>query len=126
MNDFNRFFEALQQSLLNDDFVKLTLSKPTRKGEGLVINVYLRLFLVDDKQIFELKYRYATEEIYKQFTLEDSILELEKLLTETFRLGTLFTLTKDLQVLISKKKLVSYRELAPSFKNKLPEIGLSS
>ena len=89
-------------------------------------NVYVRLFLVDGKQIFEFKYRYATQEIYKQFSLKKAISELEKLLSETFRLGTLFTLSEDLQVLISKNKMVSYRDNAPSFKNKLPEIPLQS
>ena len=126
MSDFTHFFEALEQGLLNDEFVKLTLSKPTRKGEGLVNNVYVRLFLVDGKQIFEFKYRYATQENYKQFSLKSGISELEKLLSETFRLGTLFTLSEDLQVLISKNKMISYRENAPSFKNKLPEIPLQS
>jgi len=126
MSDFNHFFEAVQQSLLNNEFVKLTLSKPVRKGEGLINNVYLRLFEIEGKPIFEFKYRYATEEKYKQFSLHEAISEVEKLLTESFRLGTLFTLSQDLLVLISKKKLVSYRENAPSFKNKLPEIPLKS
>lgn len=121
MSNINIFFEALKESLENDNFVKLTLSKPIRKSEGL-LNIYLRLFIIEEKPIFQWKYRYTTEEKYQQLTLEQTITELEKLLLNTFRLGTLFTLNEDLQVLISKKKLVSYRDTAPSFKNKLPEI----
>ena len=41
---------------------------------------------------------------------------------ESFRAGTLFTLNEDLLVMISKKKLISYRENSPSFKNKLPDV----
>ena len=51
MSEFKEFFEALQQSLVSDEFVKLTLSKPIRKSEGL-LNVYLRLILVDGKETF--------------------------------------------------------------------------
>ena len=125
MTDFNHFFETLQQSLKNDAFVKLTLSKPLRKSEGL-INVYMRFFLVDGKEIFQFKYRHTSEEKYKQFSLNDAIIQIEKLLLETFRTGTLFTLQEDLLILVSKKKAISYRENTPSFKNKLPEISLGS
>ena len=121
MSDFNHLFETLQQSLTNDKFVKLTVSKPLRKSEGL-LNVYMRLFVIDGKEIFQLKYRYQTEEKYQQFSLKEVITELEKLLLEFFRAGTLFTLNEDLLVMVSKKKAVSYRDNAPSFKNKLPEI----
>ena len=125
MSEFKNLFETLQQSLTNDAFVKLTLSKPLRKSEGL-LNVYMRLFTVDDKQVFELKYRYAEEQKYKQFSFDEATVEIEKLLLETFRAGTLFTLNEDLLIMVSKKKAVSYRDNAPSFKNKLPEIPLQS
>ena len=125
MSEFKHLFETLQQSLTNDAFVKLTLSKPLRKSEGL-LNVYMRLFMVDGKEIFEFKYRYTEEQKYKQFSLEEAKTELEKLLLTSFRAGTLFTLNEDLIIMVSKKKAVSYRDNAPSFKNKLPEIPLQS
>lgn len=125
MSEFKNLFEILQQSLLNDEFVKLTLSKPIRKSEGL-INVYMRFFLIDGKQVFQLKYRYSSEEKYKQFSFEEVISEIEILLLNSFRTGTLFTLSEDLLVRVSKKKMISYIENAPSFKNKLPEIPLKS
>ena len=125
MSEFKHLFETLQQSIANDEFVKLTLSKPIRKSEGL-LNVYMRLFLIDGKEIFQFKYRYAKDNQYKQFSLEEAILELEKLLIESFRAGTLFTLIEDLLIGVSKKKLVSYRNNAPSFKNKLPDVPLES
>lgn len=114
-------FEVFEQSLSADAFVKLTVSKPLRKREGL-LNVYVRLFIIDGKEIFQFKYRYETENKYKQLSFAAAIVALEVLLMESFRAATLFTLHEDLLVLISKNKLVSYRENAPSFKNKLPEI----
>lgn len=126
MSEFSRFFETLEQSLTNDGFVKLTLSKPVRKSEGGLLNVYMRLFMVASKAVFQFKYRYATEEKYQQFSLNEAISELEKLLLESFRTATLFTLSEDVLVMVSKKKAVSYRDNAPSFKNKLPEVPLQS
>tara|TARA_B110000091_G_scaffold96424_1_gene105002 strand:- start:1071 stop:1457 length:387 start_codon:yes stop_codon:yes gene_type:complete len=125
MSEFKTLFETVQNSLTNNEFVKLTFSKPLRKSEGLK-NVYMRLFLVDGKQIFQFKYRHETEELYKQFSLAEAFVEIEKLLMETFRAGTLFTLSEDLLILVSKKKVVSYRDNAPSFRNLLPEIALQS
>ncbi len=125
MSDFKVFFETLRNSVINDEFVKLTLSKPIRKSNGL-LNVYLRLFEIDGKEVFQFKYRYATDNTYKQFSLKEAISELEQLLMESFRVGTLFTLNEDLLVTVSKKKVISYRDNAPSFKNKLPEIPLES
>ncbi|WP_166384686.1 MULTISPECIES: hypothetical protein [unclassified Polaribacter] len=125
MSEFKVLFETLQRSLTNDEFVKLTLSKPMRKSEGL-LNVYVRLFKVDGEDVFELKYRHAEENEFLQFSLEGVMTEVEKLLMETFRAATLFTLSEDLIVMVSKKKLVSYRDNAPSFKNKLPEIPMQS
>ncbi|MBT3741622.1 MAG: hypothetical protein HOG32_05340 [Polaribacter sp.] len=125
MSDFKHLFNILEHSIASNKFVKLTLSKPLRKSEGL-LNVYVRLFVVDKKEVFQLKYRYPTEEKYQQFSLEDVKTELEKLLIVSFRAGTLFTLSEDLLVMVSRKKAVSYRENSPSFKNKLPEILLKS
>ena len=125
MSDFKHLFNILEHSIASNKFVKQTLSKPLRKSEGL-LNVYVRLFVVDKKEVFQLKYRYPTEEKYQQFSLEDVKTELEKLLIVSFRAGTLFTLSEDLLVMVSKKKAVSYRENSPSFKNKLPEILLKS
>ena len=125
MSEFNEFFEALQQSVANDDFVKLTISKPHRKNEGL-LNVYVRLYANEGKQTFEFKYRHVTENLYKNFSIETAMVELEKLLLDTFRAGTLFTLSYDLLVMVSKKKQVSCRDTAPSFKNKLPIISKES
>ena len=122
MSEFKDFFEALQQSLTDDEFVKLTLSKPLRKREGL-LNVYLRLYLIDGKEVFEFKYLYEETNEFKQFSLKETKIELEKLFLTTFRTGTLFSLSYDLLVTVSKKKKVSYRDTAPSFGNKLPEIS---
>ena len=120
MNEFQQLSEALKSSIEQDNFVKITLSKPISKSFNLP-NVYVRLVTIQDKKVFQFKYRYTTNDQTKNFELDDAIVALETLLLEKFRAGTLFTLDSDLQILVSKKKKVSYRKGAPSFKNKLPE-----
>ena len=122
MSDFNEFFEAFEQSVTNNDFVKLTISKPMKKSEGLQ-NVYVRFFLIDGKQVFEFKYRHTSENIFKKLSLVAAKVEIEKLLLNTFRTATLFTLSYDLLAMVSKTKKVSCRDTPPSFRNKLPEVS---
>jgi SAM-dependent methyltransferase len=120
MNDFQRLKETLSQSVLDNNFVKLTLSKPIRKSDGLP-NVYVRLVKIKGDELFQFTYHYSTNDKVKNYTLKEAISELEVLLAENFRAAMLFTLANDLMVFISKKKVVSYRLNAPSFTNKLPE-----
>ncbi|TVZ55034.1 methyltransferase family protein [Lutibacter sp. Hel_I_33_5] len=120
MNDFSNLYDTLRESITKDNFVKLTLSKPIRKSEELQ-NVYVRQIVLKGEQSFQFLYRNKTNDYVKNYSLQEVIVELEGLLTINFRAATLFTLENDLQVFISKKKKISYKTVAPSFKNKLPD-----
>jgi SAM-dependent methyltransferase len=120
MNEFQQLRDILSQSVLDNNFVKLTLSKPIRKSDGLP-NVYIRLVKIKGAELLQFTYHYTTNDKVKNYSLQEAIAELEVLLLENFRAATLFTLANDLLVFISKKKKVSYKKNAPSFKNKLPE-----
>ncbi len=120
MNNFQQLNEAVRQSVIAANFVKLTLSKPIRKSDELP-NVYIRLIKIKEADLFQFTYHYTTNDKVKNYTLKEAIAELEVLLQENFRAATLFTLANDLLVFISKKKKVTYKENIASFKNKLPE-----
>lgn len=120
MDTLEHFFNTLTESINSDNFIKLTLSKPIRKAEGF-LNVYVRLVTIEQKQILRFKYRYVSNEEFKDFTFEDAFKEITSLLDEKFRFGTIFSLNNDLIVTVSKKKKLNYRETHASFKNKLPE-----
>ena len=64
--------------------------------------------------------------VFKKLSLVAAKVEIEKLLLNTFRTATLFTLSYDLLVMVSKTKKVSCRDTAPSFRNKLPEFSQES
>lgn len=120
METLEQLFTTLKESLNNSDFVKLTLSKPIRKGDELP-NVYIRMVRIKEEKMFQFTYHYSTNDQVKNYTYEGACQELEILLSENFRTATLFMLSGDLLVFVSKKKKISYRSTAASFKNKLPE-----
>ncbi|NIJ45238.1 hypothetical protein FHR24_001677 [Wenyingzhuangia heitensis] len=120
MDEFKPLFEEIQNSLVADTFVKMTFSKPIRKNDGLR-NVYVRLVTIQNQQKFQFTYRNKTNDVVKNYTLEEAFEEVETLLTNTFRSAVVFTLPDDIQVFVSKKKVVTLKKVAPSFTNKLPE-----
>ena len=121
MNEFEELIKYLRESVLQNNFVKLTLSKPVRKSEEL-LNVYVRQITLKEKEYFQFTYRNKTNDQVKNYTLQETIIELESLLLGNFRAGSLFTLSKDILIFVSKKKKVNYKIGAASFKNKLPEV----
>ncbi len=117
--DFKTFSEVIQTSISADDFVKITLSKPLRKNEGLR-NIYVRLILVKDVLKLSFTYHYKTNDQVKNYSVTEGIEVLQEQLMSTFRTAVVFTLREDLQVFISKKKVISYKNIAPSFASKPP------
>lgn len=119
MSTFNTFSEAIQTSIAADDFVKITLSKPMRKNDGLR-NIYVRLVEIQEELKLSFTYHYKTNDQVKNFGIVEGIEVLQEFLLSTFRTAVVFTLREDLQVFVSKKQLVSYKNMHPSFSQKPP------
>ncbi|CAM1371428.1 class I SAM-dependent methyltransferase [Tenacibaculum xiamenense] len=113
-------FIELEKSYTSDSFVKLTLSKTAKKNDKLV-NVYVRKVIIKNEPYLQFLYRFLTNDQVKNYTFEESVNELEILLNDKFKAATLFTLSHDLIVLISKKKKISYKRTKPSLTNKPSE-----
>ncbi|CAM1369540.1 SAM-dependent methyltransferase [Tenacibaculum litopenaei] len=111
---------AFEQRVSDDSFVKLTLSKPIRKSEKLQ-NVYIRQVLIKDELNYQFLYRYTTNDQVKNYSFEEGVSLLVTLLAENFRAATLFSLENDFLTFVSKKKKVSFKTTAASFKNKPPQ-----
>ena len=120
MNDLSLFFDKISESYNNNNFVKITLSKPAYKSDGL-LNVYVRLVVIKGEQQLSFTCHYQTNDQVKNFGLKSALAEINKLLEGKFRVAILFTLEEDFTVQISKKGKVSIRTTAPSFKNKPPQ-----
>jgi len=119
MEELNAFFEAITASLSKKNFVKITLSKPSKKSDGLR-NVYVRLVILKDQEQLSFTYRYKTNDQVKNYTIKEAKITLKTLLTTSFKIATLFTLEEDYSILISKKGKISSKKTEPSFNNKLP------
>ncbi|MDF1674844.1 MAG: SAM-dependent methyltransferase [Vicingaceae bacterium] len=120
MNELNLFLEKLAESYANNSFVKITLSKPAYKSDGL-LNVYIRLVSIKNELVFSFTYHYQTNDQVKNYTLEETNAELMELLTNKFKIARLFTLKEDVVLQFSKKGKGSLKTLPPSFENKPPE-----
>lgn len=120
MNDLAPFFERLDKSYNDNSFVKITLSKPAFKSDGLH-NVYIRLITIKNEPIFSCTYHYQTNDQVKNYSLEEIKTILTELLNQKFKIAILFTLEEDFTIQFSKKGKVSTKTTPPSFQNKPPE-----
>ncbi len=120
MKELNTFFDALNNSISKAIFVKITLSKPANKNDGLR-NVYIRLITLKEQQQLSFTYRYQTNDQVKNYSLEEAKKVLQNLLNSSFKIITLFTLEEDYSLRISKKGEVSVIKTHPSFTNKPSE-----
>jgi hypothetical protein len=110
----NEFITEFKKSVKEEEFVKLTLSKPS-KAENDLSNVYLRLIVIKNALKLSFTYRYKTNDQVKNLDLDEAGLELMKLLKETFKIATLFTTKADWVLVISKKGIPEIKKGKASF-----------
>ena len=97
-----KFFEKLDSSLKNNSIIKMTLSKPVSKNNELR-NVYVKPILLKDNKMYQFTYRYERRDETKNFDTKQTLEQLKNLVPETFQNVSLFTLTEDVTLLVSKK-----------------------
>ena len=97
-----KFFEKLDSALKNDSFVKMTLSKPVVKNNELR-NVYIKPILLKDNKMYQFTYRYERRDETKNFDAKQTRDQIKNLVPEVFQNVSLFTLTEDVTLLVSKK-----------------------
>ena len=73
--------QQLQFNIDEQNFVKLTLSKPRQKSSDLK-NIYVRLVLIKDQANFSFTYRYKTKDQVKNFEIESGINEVVSMLSK--------------------------------------------
>lgn len=108
-----QFLEILKQSLAQQTFVKLTLSKSGGSDKSFK-NVYGRLVQIKDELKFGVILRYETKDITKNYELEEGIDMVGRWLGNDFLNGDLFTLKKDLSIQFNKKRKARILEKKPS------------
>ena len=97
-----RFFEKLDSSLKINSIIKMTLSKPVSKNNELR-NVYVKPILLRDNKMYQFTYRYERRDETKNFNAIQMMEQVRSLVPEVFLNVSLFTLTEDVTLLVSKK-----------------------
>lgn len=98
----DRFFAKLENSLKDDSIVKMTLSKPTSKNNELR-NIYVKPILLKNNKMYQFAYRYERRDETKNFDSAQTMEQVRSLVPEVFQNVSLFTLTEDVTLLVSKK-----------------------
>lgn len=97
-----KFFEKLDLAIKNDILVKITLSKPVSKNSELS-NIYVKPILLKNNKMYQFTYRYERRDETKNFDATQTIEQVRSLVPEVFQNVSLFTLTEDVTLLVSKK-----------------------
>lgn len=97
-----KFFEKLENSLSNGSIVKMTLSKPVSKNSDLR-NVYVKPILLKDNKMYQFTYRYERRDETRNFDTSQTMEQVRSLVPADFQNVSLFTLTEDVTLLVSKK-----------------------
>lgn len=97
-----KFFEKLENSLSSGSIVKMTLSKPVSKNSDLR-NVYVKPILLKDNKMYQFTYRYERRDETKNFDASQTMEQVRSLVPADFQNVSLFTLTEDVTLLVSKK-----------------------
>ena len=120
MNSVEDFLNLFKASVDASDFVKITFSKPPKKTAELQ-NVYVRKIEVKEDELFAFRYKYKTNDLFKNFTFDEIDNQTKELLETSFRSVTLFTLSNDFTLLKNKKGKITILKKEPTFTN-IPEI----
>ena len=117
------FINKLQSSIKEGSFVKLTLSKPNGKSLMAKVeetendnsatqqlsnlatlrNVYVKPIILKNEKMYSFTYRYERRDETKNYDAEQTLEIINKLVSNVFLNASLFTLTEDITLLISKK-----------------------
>lgn len=109
-----QFFQQIQSTLEADTFVRITLSKPYQKSSDLK-KIRIKLAMIKKQPHLSFIYNHTTKDITKNYPIEAGILEIKKLLGETFQIASLFSTEADFGLQINKKGKATFHKRPPTF-----------
>ena len=101
----NDWLTHLTESLEEDQFIKLTLSKPRPTNKDIK-NVYVRWIELKKGRQLSFTYRYATKDMVKNYPKESGIRILQEALQTDFYNGHLFSTEADFNFEQTKKRKI--------------------
>ncbi|HEY5690906.1 MAG TPA: SAM-dependent methyltransferase [Cyclobacteriaceae bacterium] len=112
MSELDQWINDLNNSLNEDEFIKLVLSKPSRTTK--LVNIYGKQVLIKEQPMLSFTYRYPTKDETKNFDIKDGINQVREWLTYDFRIGTLLTTAGDVVLRVSKKGKMALSRTKPT------------
>lgn len=109
----DRFLGLIKEGFDKASLLKITLGK-TRKKDAELKNVFIRPILIGQQKFLSFIYHNKTNDITKNFALEEGLEQINTLLKDQFLQANLFDHHQDVQLMISKKRKVSLKLLKPS------------
>lgn len=89
------FSSVIEEGVKNNSFVKISLGNYKGSEENLK-NIYIKKVLIKNEEKLSFTYHYKTRDIVKNYSLQDSLLIIQKFLLDGFYVATLFTTVFDL------------------------------
>lgn len=105
----NKFSQTLETSILDKNLVKLSLGNYQGNDRELK-NIYVKLVKIKRVDMLSFNFRYKTRDIFKNHKIEDGIKLLINLLSNDFKIGTLFTVDQEIIIEHDKKNIIKLRE----------------
>ncbi len=114
MNTPKDFIDKIQESVTNDTFVRLTMSRNADRLASLK-KVLIKLALIKKEIQFSFVFRYETKDVTKNFPIKNGLDEIKNLLGHEFWIANLFTTQRDFVFEKNKKGKIRFRNSAATF-----------
>lgn len=105
----NKFNEALKSSVADKNLVKLSLGNYQGNDRELK-NIYVKLVKIKRVDMLSFNYRYKTRDIFKNLSFDEGLVLIINLLSNDFKIGTLFTVNQEIIIEHDKKNVIKLRE----------------
>src|SRR5690349_8650478 len=103
------FLDQLTESISSNLFLKASLGN-YHGNEKELKNIYVKRVKIKRVDMLSFNYRYKTRDIFKNLSILDGIDLIKNLISNDFRICTLFTTRKEVIIEHGKKGLISLRE----------------
>lgn len=103
------FKNLLNEVIANGSLVKISLGNYKGNDRELK-NLYIKKVKIKRADMLSFNYRYKTRDIFKNFEIGEGIALIINLLSNDFRIATLFTSDKEVIIEYDKKDLIKIRE----------------
>jgi hypothetical protein len=121
MKQLTDFIKILSESVNNQTFIKLTLSKPSVLSD--LKNIYIRLIEVKNQAKLSFTYHYKTRDEVKNYAPTEGVSLIKNLIQTDFLNADLFVLNQIISLKINKKRDNSVLKIEKSKENVVPTEG---